>query len=58
MEAYLVVALIGIGLLLAELLLPTGGFSPSSARSAWSSAGSWRRPPIPARPSPTSPGRP
>jgi membrane-bound serine protease (ClpP class) len=26
MSAYLVVALIGIGLLLAELLLPTGGF--------------------------------
>ena len=26
METYLVVALIGIGLLLAELLLPTGGF--------------------------------
>ncbi len=59
MSAYLVVALIGIGLLLAELLLPTGGFLAFLGAVGLVVGGILaRRPPTPARPSLTSPGPP
>ena len=58
MDAFVVVALIGIALLLAELLLPTGGVLAALGALGLVAGGVLALPPTPTQPPPTTSARP